>query len=357
MNKNKALVRYFAKNERYADLINAYSGTRVVRAENLSELDSLSNAYPSYGEERRTGKQKGNTRERYRDLIRKTSFGLNFAIIAMENQTQTHYLMPLRTMAYDVAEYEKQAYFVRQKVKDVKGISSSEFLSGFRKTDRLHPCITLVLHWGDHWDGATDLHGLLDFENIPLELRKLVNNYPLHLIDIRNFENTDIFETDLKQVFDFIRYSKDGEKLKHLVETDCAYRNISEDAYDVIAAFTHADQLTENKNTYKEGGRINMCEALTQLIEDGRNEGRNEGISIGRNEGISIGRDEGISIGRNEGISIGRDEGISIGRDEGISIKMKELIRTKLSKGKSISVIADELEATVGEIERFMDVM
>ena len=345
MNKNKALVRYFAKNERYADLINAYSGTRVVRAENLSEMDSLSNAYPSYGEERRTGKQKGNTRERYRDLIRKTSFGLNFAIIAMENQTQTHYLMPLRTMAYDVAEYEKQAYFVRQKVKDVKGISSSEFLSGFRKTDRLHPCITLVLHWGDCWDGATDLHGLLDFENIPLELRKLVNNYPLHLIDIRNFENTYIFETDLKQVFDFIRYSKDAEKLKHLVETDCAYRNISEDAYDVIAAFTHADQLTENKNTYKEGGRINMCEALTQLIEDGRN------------EGISIGRDEGISIGRNEGISIGRDEGISIGRDEGISIKMKELIRKKLSKGKSISVIADELEATVGEIERFMEVM
>ena len=125
------------------------------------------------------------------------------------------------------------------------------------------------------------------------------------------------------------------------METDCAYRNISEDAYDVIAAFTHADQLTENKNTYKEGGRINMCEALTQLIEDGRN------------EGISIGRNEGISIGRNEGISIGRDEGISIGVEK----NMKELIRKKLSKGKSISAIADELEATVGEIERFMEVM
>ena len=72
-----------------------------------------------------------------------------------------------------------------------------------------------------------------------------------------------------------------------------------------------------------------MCEALTQLIENGRN----EGISIGRNEG----RDEGISIG--------------------VEKNMKELIRKKLSKGKSISVIADELEATVGEIERFMEVM
>ena len=61
--------------------------------------------------------------------------------------------MPLRTMSYDVAEYEKQAYLTRQKVKGKKNLSPSEFLSGFRKTDRLHPCITLVLFWGDNWDG------------------------------------------------------------------------------------------------------------------------------------------------------------------------------------------------------------
>ena len=35
------------------------------------------------------------------------------------------------------------------------------------------------------------MYDLLDFESIPTELKKLVNNYPLHLIDINNFENTD----------------------------------------------------------------------------------------------------------------------------------------------------------------------
>ena len=41
----------------------------------------------------------------------------------------------------------------------------------------------------------------------------------------------------------------------------------------------------------------------------GREEGREEGISLGREEGISLGREEGISLGREEGISLGREEG------------------------------------------------
>ena len=161
MNKNKLLLRLFSDKKRYADLINGYAGSQVVRAEDLSELDSISHVFPSYGEERHSyhsndkmeGKKKKDTKERMRDLIRQSAYGLNFAIIGIENQSEVHYLMPLRTMSYDVAEYEKQAYFTRQKVKGKKNLNPAEFLSGFRKTDRLHPCITLVLFWGDNWDG------------------------------------------------------------------------------------------------------------------------------------------------------------------------------------------------------------
>ena len=369
MNKNKLLVRLLDDKERYADMINGYAGAKVVRAEDLSEMDSLSHAFPSYGDDRHmtesgeksskkaNTKSKRKTKERYRDLVRRSAYGLNFAIIGVENQSDVHYLMPLRAMSYDVAEYEKQAYRIRQKVRKMKNITPAEFLSGFLKTDRLHPCITIVLYWGDNWDGAKDLYDLLNFENIPPELRKLVNNYPIHLIDISKFENTDVFETDLKQIFDFIRCSKDGAKLKELVNSDKAYQNMDEAAYDVIAAFTHAKELTSIKPVYKEGGKVDMCEGIRQLIA----EGKDEGISIGRNEGISIGRSEGISIGRNEGISIGRNEGISIGRNEGISIgkndTIKELIRKKLSKGKSIPTIADELEESVAVIEGFIAAM
>ena len=52
MNKNKLLLRPFSDKERYADLINGYSGAQVIRAEDLLELDSISHVFPSYGEER-----------------------------------------------------------------------------------------------------------------------------------------------------------------------------------------------------------------------------------------------------------------------------------------------------------------
>ena len=169
------------------------------------------------------------------------------------------------------------------------------------------------------------MYDLLNFEDIPPELRKLVNNYPLHLIDISKFENTDAFQTDLKQIFNFIRCSRDGAKLEELVSSDSAYQNMDEAAYDVITAFTHAKELARIKPEYKEGGKIDMCEGIRQLIEQGKSEGRSEGISIGKNEG------------RND--------------------KIKELITKKLSKGKSIPTIADELEESVEVIEHFIAAM
>ena len=153
------------------------------------------------------------------------------------------------------------------------------------------------------------MYDLLNFENIPTELKRLVNNYPLHLIDINKFENTDAFETDLKQIFNFIRNSRNGMKLKELLNSDSAYEEMDEAAYDVITAFTHATELINRKLEPNEGGKIDMCEGIKQLIE----EGKNEGISIGRNEGISIGRNEGISIGQNSAFHVIRQlkDGVS----------------------------------------------
>ena len=84
---------------------------------------------------------------------------------------------------------------------------------------------------------------------------------------------------------------------------------MDEAAYDVITAFTHATELTNRKLEPNEGGKIDMCEGIKQLIE----EGKNEGISIGRNEGISIGRNEGISIGQNSAFHVIRQlkDGVS----------------------------------------------
>ena len=61
---------------------------------------------------------------------------------------------------------------------------------------------------------------------------------------------------------------------------------MDEEAFDVITAITGSRELERVKEQYREeGGRINMCEAIRGMIEDGRIEGRLEGKIEGKYEG------------------------------------------------------------------------
>lgn len=183
MEKDLLQKRYLSDNERYADLINGFlfAGSRIVTAEHLTEMDSQTGLGGMSGLIVK-GKRK---RQKYLDLIRKAAFGMNFAVIGVENQTEVDYLMPLRVMSYDVGEYEQQAARSRKIIRRKKGIGSAEFLSGFTKDSRLKPCMTLVLFYGEHWDGSQNFHGILDFKDIPEKLRDMVNDYQIHLLEIR----------------------------------------------------------------------------------------------------------------------------------------------------------------------------
>lgn len=291
MSEDEILKRYLDDNERYADLINGFTfgGEQIVKAEDLAELDTQA------GYHKKTTKVKGKKNTRYRDLFRRASFGTNFAVIGVENQKQTHYLMPLRCMEYDLKEYQRQEVAVRKYVekKTASGdmISSEEFLSRFPEWGKLHPCITIVLYYGEGWKGSTDLHGLMDFKNIPEELQGMVNNYKLNLLNIKELESTEMYHSDLRQVFDFIRYSKDKEKLKELLETDENYANLDEDAYDVIAAFTKSEELMRLKEKNREGEKQDMCQALKEWAAEERREGKLESLrAIMENLGFSLER-------------------------------------------------------------------
>lgn len=53
--------------------------------------------------------------------MKKAAFGANFATVEVENQDEVHYLMPLRAMAYDLAEYAASSVLKRLKKKYCKG--------------------------------------------------------------------------------------------------------------------------------------------------------------------------------------------------------------------------------------------
>lgn len=243
-----ALARYFEDEDRYADLINGFvfRGEPVISGENILDKNT-----------RITG----------------------FVVIALEHQDQIHYSIPVRVMLEDAAGYDEQMRRI-QKNQKVKGLDKGEFLGSFRKEDRLNAVFTIVLYYGEKtWDGAKDLYSLINFDEVSEMLKDLFNNYRLHVLEVRRFKYIDQFNTDLREVFGFIGFSGDKTAVRNYVaENQDSFEQLSEDAYDVIAVMAHSKELEDVKERYREkGGKINMCEAIRGMIEDGRLEGRREG--------------------------------------------------------------------------------
>ena len=70
--------------------------------------------------------------------------------------------------------------FMPANTSDVK-ISSAEYLSGFRKEDKLIPIITLVIYFGaDPWDAARSIYDMLSVQD--QTLLSYIPDYKINLI-------------------------------------------------------------------------------------------------------------------------------------------------------------------------------
>ena len=190
-------------------------------------------------------------------------------------------MMPVRCMEYDLREYERQvdkdsAQTMKAYEEKRIHLSKEEYLSRFQKNGKLRPCITLVLYFGEHWDGATSLHQLLDHEGIPDEFLPFINDYHVHILHIKKLENTDMFQTDIKLVFDSVRYAGDKEAFRKNVLENEAYGRLRGDAFDVIRQYANLKEVDSVSVCDNKKGEENMCKAMLELIEEGREEGRDK---------------------------------------------------------------------------------
>lgn len=144
---------------------------------------------------------------------------------------------------------------------------------------------------------------MLDLTDIPEEMKKLVNHYPIHIFEVHRFENTEWFQTDLREVFEFIQCAEDKEKLKEFVELrKDKLANMREDACDVIAAITKIKTIPFKQKGYRnENGGINMCKALEdwgrELEEIGLQRGQQQGVQQGLQQGLQQGVQQGLQQG------------------------------------------------------------
>lgn len=261
MKKDGSWRGFFEDPSRFADAVNGFgcNGEQVVTKEDIKDADTRLF---------RSGRE--------RDIVRKVIRGVNYLIIGIEPQETVDYSLPLRNMVYDTSEYERQAAKIRKEVREhSEGLSKGEYLYGFKKDTRLNPVVTFILYSGEEaWMGPTCLHDILDFTDVPEELRKLIPNYKIHVISVKDIKDTSIFQTDLRYVLEFLKCAKDKEKLKTLVENTPYYQNMDEDAYDVIANYANVKKLVEKKDEYKDvQGGMDMCTAIKEMMEDSRREG------------------------------------------------------------------------------------
>lgn len=271
--------KYMSDNAHFADAFNylIYDGNPVINPASLSPLDATEIVIP-YGNEAREPEQK------YRDVLKlwqaMTDGEAIYAVLGSELQAKVHYAMPVKDMLYDSMHYAKQVEQAKKSYRDQDGkaekvrLTSEEFLSGFRKDDKLMPVITLVIYLGaSHWDGPMSIHEMLSTKNE--QLLRFVPDYRIHLIAPAQMADEDFlkFRTDFGKVLQYIKYSKDKKRLYEVTHEGDRFKNVEQDSAALINVVTGSGLKYEVK-----GGRVNMCTAIDEMIKESKSEGRQEGV-------------------------------------------------------------------------------
>lgn len=195
-------------------------------------------------------------------------------------QEKIHYAMPVRTMLYDSLNYVEQIRQIKKTHGRTDIVTSDEFLSGMKKEDRLCPVSTLVFYYGDKpWDGSMDLHGLLRKSGIPEidgAMEMLIPNYHINLLDVNQIEDTSVYKTDLQTILEMLRYRQNKKNMQRYVQEHAEYfQHVDIDTYNVLRVLLKAEkQMEEIKNQEEE---VDMCQALQEIFDDGKEAGRTEG--------------------------------------------------------------------------------
>ncbi len=324
--KDTLCKSYMKKPEHFADAFNYYlfGGKHVVKPELLVELDPTeignliqndSNAFTQ------------KIRDALKRCVIKRDEQATYVVLGIENQTEIHYAMPVRNLIYDALNYGQQVKHIADRHKKEKDLKRSEFLSGFAKTDKITPVITLVVYFGaEVWDAPRTLHDM--FEPVDEDILKYVDNYHLHLIVPKEIEDFELFSSELGKVLKFISVSDEKEEVKRIAMSS-EYREIDADTAQLINACANLDFKIDQK----EGKTDMMCKGMEDWKEELLSEGRAEGKAEGRAEST---------------IELLEELG-------SVSIDLKE----KIMQQKDSDILKRwlKLSARVGSIEEFINAM
>ena len=102
--------------------------------------------------------------------------------------------------------------------------------------------------------------------------KKYAQDYKIHIISPKEILESDLkkFSSSLREVIGCIKYSNDKNKLAAFIQ-DNPRMNIEVEAARVLEVITHTHIKREEVDDM---GNVNMCKAIQEMIQDGRDEGR-----------------------------------------------------------------------------------
>lgn len=153
---------------------------------------------------------------------------------------------------------------------DRKAPNTGEFLSGFWAEDRLIPSITVTIFFSsEEWDGPLSLFDMMDVSDP--DVLACMDNYQVRLIAPAHMSDEEImkFQSSLREVMLFIKYSKDKENLiKVLAANEARFREVERRAADVIEA------ITNSGIKYDKGEEVvNVCQAIQEMRKESERDG------------------------------------------------------------------------------------
>lgn len=254
---------YTSDNRRFADLFNylIYDGRQVIRPQDLKEQDAAELALPYGVDRKRIAKQR--MRDNLKAYCAKEAGGVTYLLLGVENQTDQHFAMPVKNMNYDGMNYAAQVTEAAKRRREQRvQQQGDEYLSGFGADDRLTPVVTLAVYWGaDEWQAPRSLHGM--FPELPWEVLRFVPDYQINLIVPAEIKDYGKFHTEIEPVLEFIRNSRDLEKLRELLNEKPVYREMDRESAVLLNAVAGL-----RLNLKKEKGVLNMCKAWEDYAKD-----------------------------------------------------------------------------------------
>jgi len=288
--KNLYINRLLCDPVYFADLVNGvlFGGRQRLKPSELTPVaDASGVTYVEPGGVKRVV-------ERHRDVTMKAVNGQSYAVIALENQADVHYAMPVRSMLYDALDYADQVRKLAQVNRESgEKLTGAELLSGLKKGDRLTPVVTIVLYWGtEPWEGCKSVHQLLGLEDEGVkdsvrELAQYIPDYRINLVNAADPGDLTRFQTHLQQIFGVLKYNHDKAGLfQYLHENREPLREMSETAKQALfSVMGEQKRLMLMLEEQKDEEALDMCSAIDELIADGEKRGEERGEKRGEKRG------------------------------------------------------------------------